>query len=162
MARTASSSKTGSRARGASVQVEQTPAEKSTLTVLGTIRSFMSSNGLVPDKFIRVSKRNELKGTGGNPTLRFTVKQEWEFAGKKYPMMNTAGERAVYGIVLSQNATDYLKKLTDDGIVDNFELMQEDRETLRVAHRVDRDTAEDLGLIIITNSSGGFEETEGY
>jgi hypothetical protein len=162
MARTASSSKTGSRTRGASVQVGQTSAEKSTLTVLGSVDSFFKANGLIPDKFIRVSKRNELTGTGGNPTLRFSVKKDWEFAGEKYPMMNTAGQRAVYGIVLSQNATDYLKKLTDDGIVHNFELMQEDRETLRVAHRIDRETEEDLGLIIITNSSGGFEETDGY
>jgi hypothetical protein len=162
MARTASSSKTGSRTRGASVQVGQTAAKKSTLTVLGSVDSFIRANGLVPDSRIRVSKRNELTGTGGNPTLRFTVKRDWEFAGEKYPMMNTAGERAVYGIVLSQNASDYLKKLTDDGVIDGFELTEDDLKTLRIANRVDPDTAEDLGLIIITNSSGSYEAMQGY
>lgn len=149
--------------RGAGLR-ENSGAGKSatkTLNVLGTIADVFKKHGMVPDGTIQASK-----GETSYPVLRFQVKADVEIAGDKYTVMDKKDPlvKAVYGIVLSKNANVYL---TEDGKpVDTTssvgtQLMLEDFQSLRVAHRFDKITGEDLGLIIITNSeNSGFTASE--
>jgi hypothetical protein len=149
---TQSTRTTGRRTRGASISTKKDATETSptTLTIIGTVKEFCITNSLIPDKFIRESKSD-----AKNPTLRVSPKADVKIQGEEF----VKGQ--IYGIVLSQNAAAYVADLNDGNAI-GCAMEMEDFEFLRVAHRIDPVTGQDMGLIVVTNAGSGFEGMEGF